>query len=135
MAMNGMDVLLLINTGTVGSPVYSILGSQRDVSFDETTAEIDASSKDARSTRVLPGRYKATVTLEALYVPTDAAYQALKDAMRNGTFILIRRQETTVDLEEADCIITKLGEPAPDQDVVIVNAELTIDDMWTPVGT
>lgn len=84
MAMNGTDILLLVNTGTPGSPVYEVVGSQRDVTFEETTDEIDVSSKDGRAKRVLPGRYSASISLDALYVPTGAAYQALKDAMRNG---------------------------------------------------
>ena len=57
MSMNGTDVLLLVNTGTPTVPVYEAVGSQRDVTFDEATEEIDVSSKDSRAKRVLPGRY------------------------------------------------------------------------------
>jgi len=49
MAMNGTDVLIWIDGNMVGS--------QRDVTIDEATAEIDVSSKDQREMRVLPGRY------------------------------------------------------------------------------
>lgn len=135
MAMNGADVLILVNTGTPAAPVMEIVGSQRDATFDETTAEIDVSSKDSRSMRVLPGRYGSTVSLEALYVPTDAAYLVLKNAMRDGDFVTIRRQEEDADLEEADAIVTSLSEAAPDQDGCTVSISLRIDGDWSEVGS
>ncbi len=66
MAENGSSVLLLVNTGTPSVPVYEAVGSQRDVSFEETTEEIDVSSKDGRAMRVLPGRYGSSLSLESL---------------------------------------------------------------------
>lgn len=135
MAMNGADVLLLVNTGSEVSPVYEAVASQRDVSFEETTEEIDVSSKDSRAGRVLPGRYGASVSLEHLYVEDDDAYLALRAAMRNGTLIKIRRQELGVETEEADALITSLGTAAPDQGVMVVSAELAIDGEWSLVGS
>ena len=37
MGFNGSDLLLLVNTGTPGVPVYEVVGSQRNVAFQETT--------------------------------------------------------------------------------------------------
>lgn len=130
MAMNGTDILLLVNTGTPGSPVYEVVGSQRDAAFEETTDEIDVSSKDGRAKRVLPGRYSATISLDALYVPSNAAYQALQDAMRNGTLIKVLREEAGVSLEEANALVTSLSEAGPDQGEATVSTALTIDGEW-----
>lgn len=135
MAMNGTDILLLVNTGTDLVPVYEAIGSQRDVTFTENTAEIDVSSKDSRATRVLPGRYSAKVSMSALYVPDDAGYQALKDAMLNGTLILIARQIEGVTTEVASAIVTDLSPAAPDQEAATVSVELSIDNFWTEVGS
>ena len=135
MAMNGTDILLLVNTGTEAVPAYEAVGSQRDVTFDEATAEIDVSSKDSRSTRVLAGRYKATLSLDALYVPTDEAYLALKAAMRDGDLILVARQESDVTTETANALITSLSEKGPDQGEATVSISMTIDDVWTEVGS
>jgi hypothetical protein len=126
-ATNGTDILVLIEG--------NVVGSQRDASFDEKTESIDASSKVSRAKRVLPGRYSGTVSLEALYVPTDTAFQSLLSAMRNGTFVTVRRQENGAGLEEAEAIVTSLKTGAPDQDVSIVSAELEIDDEWVELGT
>ena len=135
MSMNGTDVLLLVNIGTPAVPSYQAVGSQRDVSFDETTAEIDVSSKDARGTRVLAGRYKAALSLDALYVPTRDDYDALKAAMRDGELILVARQEEGVTLETADALVTSMSEAFPDQAEATISVALTVDDMWTEVGS
>jgi len=129
--MNGADVLLLANTGTTESPTYEVVGSQRNVSFAENTANRDSSNKDSRAQQVEPGRYSATVSLEHLYVPTDDAYQAIKDAMRDGTKLLIRRQEESAALEEATCVVNTVSEQAPDQETATVSVELTVDGFWT----
>jgi TP901-1 family phage major tail protein len=131
MAMNGSDVLVLVNTGTPTVPAYEVMGSQRDVTFEEATEEIDVSSKSSRAKQVLPGRYSSTVSLDALYVPTDDAYKALKDAMRDGELILVARQENGVTVETADALITSLSEAAPDQGECTVSISMTVDGFWT----
>jgi len=135
MAMNGTDILLLVNTGTVLIPVYEVVGSQRDVSFEETDAGVDYSSKDSRAQRVGCGRYASTLSLDALYVPTDAAYQQIQNAIRNGTLIQVLRQEGGVSLETASARVDKLGAAGPDQAEATVSIDLTIDGEWTEVGT
>lgn len=135
MAMSGTDVLLLVNTGTAAVPAYEAVGSQRDVNFDENTAEIDVSSKESRGSPVLAGRYKATLSLDALYVPTNDAYLALRDAMRDGDLILVARQEDEVTTETSDALITSLSERFPDQGEATISISLSIDDMWTEVGS
>lgn len=122
MAMNGADILIWIDGNAVGS--------QRDCTFNENTAEIDVSSKDSRAMRVLPGRYDATVDLDALYVPTDAAYADLQAAMRNGTFVEVVVIEDAVVLESADAIVTSLSRNGPDQDAATVSCTLRIDGWW-----
>lgn len=135
MAMNGADVLLYVNTGTDLAPNYEVIGSQRDFTLNETTAEIDVSSKDQREMRVLPGRYGSTITLGALYVPTDNAYLTLLSAMRNGTAITVRISEEGADVEEADAIVTALNRAGPDQDAATISVTLRIDGAWTTLGT
>jgi len=131
MAMNGTDVLLLVNTGTAAVPVYEAVGSQRDVSFDEATEEIDVSSKDSRAKRVLPGRYSATLSLDALYVWTDDGYRALRDAMRDGELILVAREDDSTTIETGDALITSLSESFPDQGEGTISISMTIDGFWT----
>jgi len=120
--MNGADVLVLIEGNLVGSP--------RDVTFDEANESIDMSSKNSRARRVEYGRYSSTVSLDALYVPTDAAYMALKTANRAGTKVEVVRQQEGMILENATAVITALSEAAPDQDAVTVSISFDIDGEW-----
>jgi len=135
MAMNGSDVLLLVNIGTPSVPVYQAVGSQRDVTFEEATEEIDVSSKDSRAKRVLPGRYSATISLDALYVPTRDDYDALKNAMRDGELVLVARQEEGATTETANALVTSMSEAFPDQGEATISVSLTIDGEWTEVGS
>jgi hypothetical protein len=120
--MNGTDVLLLIDG--------DVVGSQRNVTFDETTAEVDYSNKDQREMIVGAGRYGATVTLDALYVPDDDGYGRLKAAMRNGSLITVIRQEEGDVLESAAALVTSLSEAAPDQDAATISVSLRISGAW-----
>ena len=122
MAMNGTDVLIWIDGNMVGS--------QRDVTIDEATAEIDVSSKDQREMRVMPGRYDSSISLDGLYVPDDTAYLALQAAMRNATFVEVVVIEDGVVTESADAIVTALSRAAPDQDAATVSISLRIDGPW-----
>lgn len=135
MAMNGTDVLLLVNTGTTEAPVYTVVGSQRNLSRERTNAEIDVSSKDQREMRVLPGRYGSTMSLDALYVPDHASYLLLSDACDDGEMILVRISEEGVETKEATAMITSMSEEFPDQEAATITVELRIDGAWTPVGS
>ena len=135
MAMNGTDLLLLVNTGTPGVPAYSIVGSQRDATLEESTDTIDISSKDSRAQRVLPGRYSATISLNALYVPNDAAYLALRNANRDGEMILVAREEDGVVIETADAKIDTMSGSFPDQGEAAISISFTVDGFWTEVGS
>jgi predicted secreted protein len=135
MAMNGTDVLLLVNIGTPTVPIYQAVGSQRDVTFDEATEEIDVSSKDGRAKRVLPGRYSASLSLDALYVPTRDDYLALRDAMRDGELILIAREMDGTTTETADALVTSLSEAFPDQGEATISVALTVDGEWVEVAS
>ena len=135
MGMNGSDILLLVNTGSEAVPAYEVVGSQRDVTFDETTEEIDYSSKDSRAKRVGPGRYGASISLDALYVPTNECFQALKAAKRNGEMILVARQEDGVTIETADAMIANMSQSFPDQGEATISISLTVDGFWTELGS
>lgn len=135
MAMNGTDLLVLVNTGTPLTPVYEAVGSQRDATIEETSDTIDVSSKDSRAQRVLAGRYSSSVSLDALYVPSDAAYQALKTANRDGDLILIARQEVGVVTEIVTAKIDSMSEAFPDQGEATISISMTVDGWWTVVGS
>lgn len=135
MSLNGSSLLILANTGTPSVPIYTPVGSQRDASIDENTDIIDFSNKESRNRRVGAGRYSSTVSLDALYVPDDAAYAVLKAAMRSGDTVIIAREESDVVVETATAVVATLSETFPDQAEATVSASFEIDGAWEPVGS
>lgn len=133
----GHDVLLLVNTGTEAIPAYEAIGSQRDATFDENSEEINTSSKNSRAFQGRPGRYKATVSLDHLFVPNDAAYQRLRDANRDpdGEMIMIARQQDGGVTELAEAFVTAISDKEPDQAESVISVSITISGFWTEVGS
>ena len=125
--VNGTSVLVYIGA--------TLIGSQRDVTFDEATEVIDASSKTSRNRRVLAGRYSSTVSLDALFIADDAGYLLLQAAMRNGTTVTLVRKEEGANIEQATAVVASLSTAAPDQDVATVSATFEIDGAWVELGT
>lgn len=134
MAMNGADVLLLVNTGTDAAPTWTAVGSQRNVTFTEERDMIDVSTKESPNRRVIPGRYSATVELESLYVPDDNALTLLRTAIRQGTKVQVMRQEASNNVEKAYGYISNREEEMPDQAECTVSVTVEIDDGWTPAA-
>lgn len=136
MTQNGTDILLLANTGTEAVPVYEVVGSQRDVTFDEKNDEIDLSNKDSgRAKIVIAGRYSSSISLDALYVPTNDAYLALKTACRDGELIMVARQEDAVTTELASAMIASMSSSFPDQGESTISISFTVSGEWTEVGS
>lgn len=133
MAMNGTDLLILANIGTPETPSYMAVGCQRDATIDRQNAVIDVSCKSSRAQRVLAGRYSATISLDALYIPDDQAWQALNAAMLSGENILMAREEKGVVTETFPAVVTGLSESYPDQGEATISATFTVDGFPTPV--
>ncbi|NIU01083.1 MAG: phage major tail protein, TP901-1 family [Nitrosopumilaceae archaeon] len=127
--MNGKDVLILVDTDGAGT--FAAVASQTNASISETNALIDESSKDARERKVSAGRYEAVYSFESLFISSDAGFQALRAALRNGTKIKLREQESGVAKEEVNAVITDMSREFPDQDNVTISLEAAVDGSIT----
>lgn len=127
---NGTDVLLYVDNG-FGTQV--VVASQRNVNFKEQNAVLDMSSKTSRNRRITGGRYSADVSLQSLYIPTASGYGRLRDALRAGTAISVRRMQGSgpSTLETASAQVTSLSEDFPDQGPGVVSIDLAIDGAWS----
>jgi len=133
--MNGTSVVLYANTGTPGTPIWTQVGSQRDAKIAEDVAIIDASSKDQAQRRVIGGRYSSSFTLQQLYTPTDAAYQALVTSFRTRAVILVQVYESGVLTAQANVLIAKIDKDFPDQKEALATFTCEIDGPWTTFAT
>jgi len=128
--VNGTDILIQVEH-PADSGNYETIGSQRGATFGEQTASVDMSSKADRKRFVNPGRYSSTLSLEHLYIPTASGVAMLKNAMRNGTYVRIRRRELGATLETASCVCSSLNLAAPDQDASVFSAEFDVNGAWS----
>lgn len=133
--MNGTDILVLVNTGTEEAPSYEAVGCQRDCTIEETSDTIDNSCKASRAMQVDYGRYGSTVSLDLLYVPTNAGYLKLKDANRNAEKVLLAKEVSDVVTEIATAKVDSISETFPDQAEATASVAFTIDGWWEEVGS
>lgn len=127
--MNGTDIIISVESGTPGT--YNVVGSQRDVTWTENTEVIDESSKTSRKAVFTAGRYNATMELDALYVPSDAAYVILLAAMRDGDAVRVERSESGTDIENIGAIVTSIQRNGPDQGEATCSISLQLTGDWT----
>jgi TP901-1 family phage major tail protein len=124
--MNGTDILVWVDTG--GAP--TVIGSQRGASFKRTAGTIDYSCKNDFHWLGDYGRLESEISMEALYIPTDAAYLLLRAAYEARTYVNVVRAEYGVFIESALAIVTDLSDEAPDQEAATVSATLKVSGAW-----
>jgi TP901-1 family phage major tail protein len=105
--MRGVDILLMVNTGTDAVPVWTAVAGQRNATLAEESETIDITSKDSQGAFEYDyGFYGWTIDADGVYVKDDAGYQELKDAIRNKQKIKVRIQEEGVATEEGMALVT-----------------------------
>jgi len=131
MAISGNAILLRVDTTGAGNWVS--VGSQRGLDISRTTNVIDSSHKGDSHTQSLAGRRSGTITLDALYVPDDTAYNTLDAAYTAGTLASVRKYVSGVATVECSAVINDLSESHPDDDVSTISVGLTLNGDWTAV--
>lgn len=131
MATNGTDYKIYVNTAAVGAtPDYTLVGEQRDCKSDNATAEIDCSHKGSADQIVMAGRRTASLTLDALDVPDDAAQAKLRACQQDGTLVLVVKTKSGTAAERATFLITSVSENGPDQGVATLSISMTRSGSW-----
>jgi len=110
---------------------YVAVGSQTQAKFDEKTKAIDITNKSSRNKQYIPGEYDATVTLDHLYIPSDAAYVQLKNTMRSGTALMLQRQEGGAALEQAIAIVTQITGDFKDKAPATISVTFQVSGNWS----
>ncbi|AUS10127.1 hypothetical protein C1X05_15690 [Laceyella sacchari] len=128
MATNGSTVLLMVKEGTN----WIAVGEQTGLSIEELVNLIEAGHKGLTTQQYVYGKKEGSISLEGLYVKDDAGYLALKNAFKNRTAIMVRRQENGVNVEDVECLIESMSTEFPDDDVSTISVELKMNGEWTP---
>lgn len=128
--INGSDVVVLLNMGSVVSPNYQAIGCQRDCNFEEASESIDYSCKVSRAQRVDYGRLSGSISLDLLFSISRSDLAALKAANRNGEMIQLSRQESGIEKARYTAKIDSLSENYPDYAESVVSLAVTIDGLY-----
>jgi len=112
----------------------NVVGKAQDVDLTMSATEIDVTTRDAGGwKKFIQGLKEWGLTTDQLWVPTNAALQAIRDAYLNGTEVAI----TVLDEDGfgwSGCVIVSgLGSPQPLDDGVQLNATMKGTGALTPV--
>ena len=87
----GLDILLYANTGTPGSPVYTLVGGQTDATINLDADAIDVTSKDGDGWKEIKAGLRGwSIDADAVIKESDTAIAALRNAFMNKEAILVR---------------------------------------------
>lgn len=105
--VKGVDILLLVNTGTDATPVWTPVGGQRGATLSESVETIDVTAKDSGGAQEFePGFYSWSISADGVYVESEQGYEALVNAIRNRQKIKVRWSEGGTDVFEGTAIVT-----------------------------
>lgn len=133
MGMDGAQVVILANTGTEASPNFQVVAEQTGLTDENSRNLIEETSKDNDHTKWLYGKADGTMSVEGMYVPDDAALDALRDARKNAEKVLVRRQEEGSEVEECTCLVESIEEDWPDNDSSTYSIELQKNEEWQAI--
>ncbi|OLO40317.1 hypothetical protein BTR23_07460 [Alkalihalophilus pseudofirmus] len=110
-----VDILILANTGTEETPSFNPVGGQRDASLSEEVDEIDVTTKlsEGGMKEYEYGEGGWSISCDGLHVPSDEAYEVLKNAIREKKKVLVRISENGTSIDEGLALVTSRELSAP----------------------
>lgn len=114
-AVLGVDLLVLVDIGTAGTPDFQPVAGQRGATLTRTRATIDVTSKDSPNLmdEYEAGRGTWTISADGVYVENDTAYAHLVTAWQGRQKVRLRWSEGGTAVFEGDAIITSASLEGP----------------------
>ena len=100
MAQSGKVMLLYVNTGTSGSPIWTAIGQQQGFDISRGRTSTTVGHKDSSQEVTILGNKTLSLSLTGLYIRNDSGLARLRTAYDSGEDILVRSQEQGADIEE-----------------------------------
>ena len=133
----GRTYLLKVNTGTVGTPVWTEIASKTGLSYNPSTNMIDVSSTGLFE-HVLPGRKSEVINFDGLFIRSGDDFVTLLAAYRANDRIQVYRVDNNVNIEWAYAYIESMPQDFPSDGAATISLTIRIDsddgnDPWTAV--
>ncbi len=123
--MKGVDILILVDTGTEGTPQWTPVGGQRGATLSESVDTIETTHKASGGYKTYEaGLIDWTISCDGVYIPDDAGYKALVDAMRQRKKVKVRWQEAGQATYEGLAIVTSRDLEGPHDGEATYSMEL-----------
>lgn len=123
-AIAGYSALLYVSTD--GGGTYNKFGEAKDITLSIKRAAVDATSHDSAGWKEsILGVAEWSAKTDALYVDGDAAQDAVRNALVNGTALKLRLLPKTgagLDKYEGSCMITDWELSGPNTDAAAISA-------------
>jgi len=128
MGIAGVDILILVNTGTDAEPQWTPVGGQKGAKLTETADTVDTSNKAGGGWKTYEyGLIGWKITCDGAYVPSDAAYQLLRNALRTRQKVKVQVTEYGTAVREGMALVTSNEMDAPFNDSATYALELQGD--------
>ena len=111
-----------------------VIGKGQDADLTINKTPIDTTTRDSGGWKEWThGLKEVDLTIDELYIPTNAGLLTLRDSFLNDTLLAV----TYVDGDGfgfgGNAIVVGLGHPQPMDDAVKLNVTLKGDGAWTPL--
>lgn len=125
MAMKGIDIIILANTGSDATPVWTPIGGQRGATLSESVETFETTHKASGGYKEYEAGFADwTISCDGVYIETNTGYLALVTAMRAKTKVKVRWQEATDDVFEGLAFVTSRDLDAPHDGEATYSIEL-----------
>lgn len=115
----GKDVLILVNTGTTGSPTWTSIAGQRGTTLNRKGDAIDTSDKTTSGWKTsLQGLKEWSCEAEIIIETLDNGRQALETAFNAGTNVDICLQLNESVIYRGTAAVTEFTIDTPHDDVM-----------------
>ncbi|NSW92319.1 MAG: phage major tail protein, TP901-1 family [Firmicutes bacterium] len=113
-AITGVDFIIKVNTGTVGAPVWTAVGGQRNATLNMATSEVDVTSKDSAGWHEgIPGIRSWSIEFDSLLLEGDAGLAALEAAYMNGEQVQVQMATPAGNTYDGIATLTDFSYEAP----------------------
>lgn len=128
MGIAGVDILILVNTGTEEMPTWTPVGGQRGAKLKEEVDTVETSNKASGTAKTFEyGMTSWSITCDGAYVPDDAAYALLRAALRNRQKVKVQVTEYGTAVREGMALVKSNELDAPYDNSATYSIELQGD--------
>jgi len=122
-------MLLLVKVGVAYVEAGSEVSSSESIKNDQ----IEAPAKSEVFVGSAYGHQRGTITLNGVYVPSDAGLSALENAALDQDEIILRESADGVEVREVTCKIESMDKNKDDNVAVTYTCALRMQGVWTTV--